>query len=112
MKRFLFTVLAATFISGSGASLLASPETVEGVVSDTMCGKQHMLPGKSDAQCIQECIGGKTKYALVVGDKVYALSGPTSAFAKYAGKKARVSGQVGKDTIAVNSLTDEGPEPR
>ena len=106
MKRLLFTVLAATFIFGSGASLLASPETVEGVVSDTMCGKQHMLSGKTDAECIKECIGGKTQYALVAGDKVYALSGTASEFAKYPGKKVRVSGEIGKDAIVVHSVSD------
>ena len=106
MKRVVFAVLAATFIKGTGIDLLASPQTVEGVISDTMSGKQHMLPGKKDPQCIKECIGGKTKYALVVGDKVYALSGPVSEFEKYAGDKVRVSGEVVKDTIMVNSVSD------
>ena len=92
MKRVVFAVLAATFITGTGIDLLA----VEGVINDTMCGKRHMLPGKKDPQCIKECIGGKTKYALVVGDKVYALSGPVSEFEKYAGKQVRVSGELVK----------------
>ena len=106
MKCIVFAVLAPTFITGTGIDLLASPQTVEGVISDTMSGKQHMLPGKKDPQCIKECIGGKTKYALVVGDKVYALSGPVSEFEKYAGDKVRVSGEVVKDTIMVNSVSD------
>ena len=96
MKCIVFAVLAPTFITGTGIDLLASPQTVEGVISDTMSGKQHMLPGKKDPQCIKECIGGKTKYALVVGDKVYALSGPVSEFEKYAGKQVRVSGELVK----------------
>ena len=96
MKCIVFAVLAPTFITGTGIDLLASPQTVEGVISDTMSGKQHMLPGKKDPQCTKECIGGKTKYALVVGDKVYALSGPVSEFEKYAGKQVRVSGELVK----------------
>jgi len=96
VKCIVFAVLAPTFITGTGIDLLASPQTVEGVISDTMSGKQHMLPGKKDPQCIKECIGGKTKYALVVGDKVYALSGPVSEFEKYAGKQVRVSGELVK----------------
>jgi len=59
--------------------------------------------GKTDAQCIKECIGGKIQYALVEGAKVYALSGPVSEFEKYAGKKVGVSGEFGKDTITVHS---------
>ena len=106
MKCIVFAVLAPTFITGTGIDLLASPQTVEGVISDTMSGKQHMLPGKKDPQCTKECIGGKTKYALVVGDKVYALSGPVSEFEKYAGDKVRVRGELVKDTIMVNSVSD------
>jgi hypothetical protein len=107
MKRVLFAVLAATFISGSEIGLLASPQSVEGVVSDTMWGgRQHMLPGKTAAQCIKECLGGKTHYALVVGDRVYAVSGPVSELEKYAGEKVRVTGELVKDTIVVHSLSD------
>lgn len=106
MKGIRFAVLAAAFLAGSGIGLMASPQTVEGVISDTMCGKQHMLPGKTDAQCIKECIGGKTQYALVVGEKVYGLSGSASEFEKYAGKRVRVSGEFAKDTIVVHSVSD------
>jgi len=71
--------------------VLASPQTLEGVVSDSMCGKKHMLPGKTDGQCSAECVKASAKYALVVGDKVYMLSGPLSEFQKYAGQRAHVT---------------------
>ena len=103
MKRSPFVVVAFAAIVAVAVPLFASPQTVEGVLSDSMCGKKHMLPGKTDAQCIQECIGGNSKYALVVGDKVYTLSGSASEFEKYAGKTVGVSGEFGKDTITLHS---------
>lgn len=108
MKRVLFAVLAFALVVAVDRPALASPQTVEGVVSDSMCGKKHMLPGKTDAQCIKECIGS-SKYALVSGDKLYTLSGPVSEFEKYAGKKVRITGEIGKDAIIVNSI---GEAPR
>ena len=105
MKRALLAVFAFIFVTGEVARLGATPQMLEGVVSDSMCGKKHMLPGKSDAECIKECLGGKTTYALVVGAKVYKLSGPTAEFAKCAAKKVRVTGEVGKDAIAVSTIS-------
>jgi len=104
MKNVRFAVLAGMFISGGAVSLFGSPQTVEGVISDTMCCKKHMLPGKPDAECIKECVGGNTKFALLVGHKVYALSGPAGEFQKYAGKKVRVTGDVTRDAISVSTI--------
>lgn len=104
MKRVLVAVLAFTFVAGGVSQLWGAPQTVEGVVSDSMCGSKHMLPGKTDAECIKECLGGKTTYALVVGGKVYTLAGPVAEFAKYAGQKVRVTGDVGKDAIVVTTI--------
>ena len=75
MKRIRYAVLAATLISGSGIGL-ASPEIVEGVISDTMCGKQHMLPERPTRSASRNASEARPQYALVGGDKVYALSRP------------------------------------
>jgi len=84
--------------------VLASPQTVEGVLSDSMCGKKHMLPGKTDGQCTAECVKANAKYALVAGDKVYTLSGPMSEFQKYVGQRVRVTGDAEKNAIAVSAI--------
>ena len=82
----------------------AATKTIEGVVSDTMCGKKHMLPGKTDAQCIQECIKSRSSYALVVGDKVYTLAGKPQAIALFAGKHVKIEGDLKGNTITFTSI--------
>ena len=49
-----------------------------GKVSDAMCGKAHMMSG-SDAACTRACVAKGSKYALVVGDKVYTLDASDKA---------------------------------
>jgi hypothetical protein len=101
MKRIRCAVLAATLFSGSGIAF-ASPQTVEGVISDTMCGKQHMLPGKTDARCIKECIGGKTQYV--------ARRRRQSVRTVETGKRLReVPGQDGSRQRGVREGHDRGP---
>ena len=82
----------------------AAPKTIEGVVSDTMCGKKHMLPGKTDAQCIQECIKSGSSYALVAGDKVYTLAGKPQTIAPFAGKHVRIEGDLKGNAITFTSI--------
>ena len=82
----------------------ASSQPVEGVISDTMCGKKHMLPGKTDAQCIAECVKGGASYALVTGSKVYTLSGKPETIAPFAGKHVKVEGSVKGGTITVTAV--------
>src|SRR5579864_3862522 len=53
------------------ASFAAKAESFTGTVSDSMCGAKHMMEG--DAACLRTCVGKGSKYALVVGDKVYTL---------------------------------------
>lgn len=106
MKSMFHVVLAFAFLAGACETVFASPQSIEGVVSESMCGKKHMLPGKTDAQCTKECIKANSKYALVVGDKLYTLSGPVGEFEKYAGKRVRVTGDVSKDAILVTNIGD------
>ena len=47
-------------------------QTLTGEVSDAMCGAKHEMPGKA-VDCTRGCIKHGSKYALVVGDKVYTL---------------------------------------
>ncbi|SRR6266536_1668278 len=82
----------------------AAAKTIDGIVSDTMCGKKHMMPGKSDAQCIQECIKSGSSYALVVGDKVYTLAGKPQAIAPFAGKHVKIEGDLKGNTITFTSI--------
>ncbi len=82
----------------------AASQPIEGVISDTMCGKKHMFPGKSDADCIAECLKGKATYALVAGKKVYTLTAKPETIAPFAGKHVQVEGSVKGNTITVTDI--------
>jgi hypothetical protein len=86
---------------------LAADTTLNGKVSDAMCGAKHQMAG-NDASCTRTCVKGGSKYALVVGDKVYTLETDDKAsldkLNELAGAPAKVTGEVKGDTIAVKSV--------
>ena len=83
-------------------------QTLTGEVSDAMCGAKHQMPGNA-AECTRACIKHGSKYALVVGDKVYTLETSDKAVLgklnDLAGAKANVTGKVAGDTVNVKSVT-------
>jgi hypothetical protein len=89
------------------ASAFAASRTLTGIVTDTMCGKKHMMAGKSDADCTRECMKSKGSwtYGLAVGEKVYSLSGDSKQLASFAGKRAKVTGEQTGNNVAVQSIT-------
>ena len=97
------TIIAVLLIVGS---TFAASTTVTGIVTDAMCGKKHMIAGKSDADCTRECMKSKGTwtYGLAVGDQVYSLSGGSQKFASLAGRKVSVTGQRRENTITVQSI--------
>ena len=88
------------------AFAFAASTTVTGTLTDTMCGKKHMIAGKSDADCTRECMKSKGDwtYGLVVGDHVFALSGDNQKLGNLAGKQVTMTGQRSGNTIAVQSI--------
>ena len=54
----------------SVSTAFAAGKTYTGTVSDAMCGAKHT---GSAAECTRGCVSKGSKYALVVGDKVYTL---------------------------------------
>ena len=79
-------------------------KTLTGTVSDAMCGKKHMMAGKSAADCTRECIKEGSDYALVVGDKVYTLKGDKAAIDKFAGANVTVKGKLSGSTVTMESI--------
>jgi hypothetical protein len=108
------SILALALMSGIMISAIqqvhAASQTIDGIVSDSMCGKKHMMPGKTDAQCVQECIKSGSSYALVVGDKVYTLAGKPQTIAPFAGKRVHVEGNLKDNTITVTSISEAMPK--
>src|SRR5437660_8878900 len=97
-------ILAALFLAAT-AFAANKAQSFTGQVSDAMCGAHHMMSGP-EADCTRACVGKGSKYALVVGEKIYILDADKSAQAnldKLAGAKATVSGTLNGDTIQVAS---------
>lgn len=95
----------ATLLVLVGMSWAQPPQQqkLSGVVSDTMCGAKHMMQG-SAADCTRACVSKGAKFALVVGEKIYTLSGHESELDKVAGQRVTITGTVEGDTITVSSV--------
>jgi hypothetical protein len=90
-------------------ALAAKAQSYTGTVSDAMCGAKHMMEG-DPAACLRACVQKGSKYALVVGDKVYTLDTQNQAtlatLDKLANKKVTVKGSADGDTISVTSVAE------
>jgi len=103
---WLVTLLLSAALTASSA-FAAKGKTFTGTVSDSMCGAKHQMPG-DDAGCTRACVSKGSKYALVVGDKVYTLENDKTALEtldKQAGAKATVTGTVNGDVLEVSSVS-------
>lgn len=91
----------------SDHALAAHKQTFTGEVGDSMCGKKHM-EDEPAAECTRACVAHGSKYALVVGEKVYTLDTSDKAalatLDRQAGKTATVTGTLEGDTIEVQSV--------
>jgi hypothetical protein len=110
VNRIATAVFGMQLLIGLAAvpALAASKsQTLTGEVSDAMCGAKHEMPGKA-ADCTRACMQHGSKYALVVGDKVYMLETSDKAaldkLNDLAGAKAKVTGEVDGATITVKSV--------
>jgi len=99
---FVMTAFTLSFAAGK-------TQTFSGKVSDAMCGAKHMMSGDA-AECTRACVKNGSKYALVVGDKVYTLEAKDKAslekLNELADKSAKVQGTVSGDTIQVSSVSE------
>ena len=102
----LTLVLLSAIMIPAMQQVHAASQPIDGVVSDSMCGKKHMMPGKTDAQCVQECIKSGSSYALVAGSKVYTLAAKPQTIAPFAGKQVHIEGDVKGNTITVTSISE------
>ena len=105
--KLLGILVAATLLRA--ATPPNTTHTYTGIVTDTMCGREHAsMKMGADPQCGRACVGdGKTyKYALWVGGKMHTLSDQETP-AKYAAQKVTVVGVLYPKTniIKVVSLS-------
>ena len=107
LQKFAFALLTLVMFAGLTVSAFAKDKAYTGTVSDAMCGAKHAMPG-DDASCTRGCVSKGSKYALVVGDKVYTLGtsdkGALATLDKQAGAKVTVMGAEKDNTITVTSV--------
>ena len=107
LSVLLEAITLAAVVAGSLA-FAAKAQTFTGTVSDAMCGAKHMMEG-DPVSCLRACVQKGSKYALVVGDKVYTLDtkdkSASDALDKLAGQQAKVKGEANGDTIEVSSVS-------
>lgn len=105
-KAGFFFLSFVFFAALALSSAYAASKSYTGTVSDAMCGAKHAMG--NPAECTRACVSKGSKYALVVGDKVYTLETTDKAalatLDKQAGEKATVTGTANGDTIAVSSV--------
>ncbi len=97
MNKLTLLTLGCAVVLGA-----ASPkQTYTGVITDAMCGASHsMMNVKPDSKCVVECVKRGSKYALLVGSKVYTLS-DQQAPEKYAAQKVKVTGTLDAKTETI-----------
>ena len=102
------TKVASILFAGSLMASAAS-QTFTGVITDTMCGKDHtMMKVSPDSKCVVECVkDGKNKYALLDGKNVYVLSDQKTP-EQFASKKVTVTGTLYEKTkiLKVESIAE------
>lgn len=103
----LAIMVFSSLLAVSSAAADGKAQIFTGEVSDSMCGAEHMMKG-SKADCTRACISKGSKYALVVGDKVYTLENSDKIaldqLNKLAGEQAKVTGIQDGDSIQVSSV--------
>jgi hypothetical protein len=89
-------------------ALALSAETFTGVITDSMCGREHSAMGVTPTEkCVKECMkhGKHVKYVLDDGKTLYKLSDQQTP-EKFAAKKVKVTGKLHAKTgiIAVEKI--------
>jgi hypothetical protein len=102
LAMMMFGALLASLPGRAG-----SKRTFTGEVGDSMCGRKHMEDTPAP-ECTRSCVAHGSKYALIIGDKIYTLDTSDQAalatLDKRAGKMATVTGTLDGDTITVSSV--------
>ena len=102
MKIKVITI--ATLAFAFSLSAFASQTTLTGVLTDDMCTRKHMTPGKTDADCVRECIQHGSKYVVVTGGRAIELKGKQELVSRFAGKKVQVTGDLKGKALTVSSI--------
>jgi hypothetical protein len=103
MKKLFLLCLALSLILFVVSAAFAADTTVNGYVSDSMCGAKGAKAGHAD--CANKCISKGAAYVVVTdGDqKVLNVANP-DALKGHEGHHVAVTGEVKGDTITVENV--------
>ena len=96
------SAITVTALSLTGA--IAQAQQFRGTITDSMCGKQHMMKNATAAECTRACVKSGSDFALVVGDKLYTLKGDKAQLDKFAGAPVVLDGDLNGNVITVKSV--------
>lgn len=107
MKAVRFVLMLA--VLGFATVEAQEKKTYTGIITDTMCGKQHTMGVTPQDKCVRDCVAdGRTyKYALADANGIYTLSDQQTP-AKFAGRKVRIVGVLYPKTniLKVESIAE------
>src|SRR5271170_5013276 len=103
MKKLLLLCLSVSLLFMAGFALAASSSTVNGTVSDSLCGAKGA--NASHAACMTKCLGKGAKAVIVTdGDqKVVNVDNP-DVLKGHEGHHVAVTGELTGDTIHIESV--------
>jgi len=114
MMRNKFRYLSVFgLLTGFAAFSPAATMTMNGTISDSMCGASHAKmtaghPNMNDKACTQACIKGGAKYVFVSNGKVYQITNQNFAdLAKNAGESVSLTGDMTGDNVTVAKIVME-----
>jgi hypothetical protein len=109
LSLFLATLCLGSRLGIPSAFAADQAQVFTGRVTDAMCGANHKMLGEG-ADCVRGCIRRGSRYALVVGYKIYTLDtndkSALDKLDKLADHQAKVTGQSKGDIITVTSVAE------
>jgi len=112
MARWWAAASLACAIGVVGSSS-ASAESWSGVVSDSACGAKHEEAAEGadkmpDRDCTLACVKGGSKFVLVSGGKVYAITNQDFPdLVANAGRAVKVDGDLKGDAIVIARISKQ-----
>jgi hypothetical protein len=105
MKRLLLTLTLNTVLGAA-----TTPQTITGIITDTMCGSKHnMTKGQPDDDCTRLCVKGAREFALYDGKTLWKLSDQKTP-ARFAAKQVKVTGAVDSKAMTIKVTSIEAAE--
>jgi len=103
MKRVFIGLGTIGLFAGLGSFAGAATVTMDGMISDSMCGKSHAgmgEMGKNAKECTRGCIKAGGKYVFVSKGKVYQIDNQDYAgLEEHAGHTVKLTGSMTGSTV-------------